>query len=107
MSHSSWFVYAGTNRIFKHYNFNTRDAATSSNAMSFSSYPGFLESLDDYYMMNNDIVLIQVRKRAASRGGMGARLRREKKPIVRVSLFARCDFPFHFPTPHLVHICIW
>ena len=59
MSHSSWFVYAGTNRIFKHYDFNTRDASTSSNAMSFSSYPGLLESVDDYYMMNNDIVLIQ------------------------------------------------
>jgi len=59
MSHSSWFVYGATNRIFKHYDFNTRDESTSANAMSFSSYPGFLESLDDYYMMNNDIVLIQ------------------------------------------------
>ena len=60
MSHNAWFTYTATNRIFKHYDFNTRDPATSANALSFSSYPGFLESLDDFYLMNNNMVLIQV-----------------------------------------------
>jgi len=59
MSHSSWFSYSATNRIFKHYDFNTNDSSTAANALSFSSYPGFLESLDDYYMMNNQMIMIQ------------------------------------------------
>lgn len=40
MSHSSWFVYQATMRIYKHYNFNVSDPATSSKRTSFSSYPG-------------------------------------------------------------------
>ncbi len=27
--------------------------------MSFSSYPGFLESLDDFYIMGNGLVMLQ------------------------------------------------
>ncbi|ELU08391.1 hypothetical protein CAPTEDRAFT_181876 [Capitella teleta] len=59
MSHSSWFVYAATNRIYKHYNFNVRDAATAAKALSFSSYPGFLESLDDFYLLSSQMVMLQ------------------------------------------------
>ena len=40
MSHSSWFVYQATMRIYKHYNFNVSDPATSAKRVSFSSYPG-------------------------------------------------------------------
>ena len=40
MSHSSWFVYQATMRIYKHYNFNVEDGATSAKKISFSSYPG-------------------------------------------------------------------
>ncbi len=59
MSHSSWFLYQGTNRIYKHYNFNVRDDATAAKKMSFSSYPGFLESLDDFYLLDSKMVLLQ------------------------------------------------
>ena len=59
MGHNTWLSYELTNRIFKHYDFNTRDPATSANAMSFSSYPGVIASLDDYYLMSNGIVLLQ------------------------------------------------
>ncbi|KAK3089734.1 hypothetical protein FSP39_006039 [Pinctada imbricata] len=40
MSHSSWFVYQATMRIYKHYNFNVQDKATAAKQISFSSYPG-------------------------------------------------------------------
>nr|XP_032822922.1 phospholipase B-like 1 [Petromyzon marinus] len=59
MSHSSWFTYAATMRIFKHWDLNILDASTASRQMSFSSYPGFLESLDDYYLLSSGLVLLQ------------------------------------------------
>jgi hypothetical protein len=59
LAHSTWFSYSATNRIYKHYDFNIKDSNTKANAISFSSYPGCLESLDDYYLMNNNLVLIQ------------------------------------------------
>ncbi len=40
ISHSSWYVYAGTLRIYKHYDFNLKDASTATGKLSFSSYPG-------------------------------------------------------------------
>lgn len=59
MSHSSWFEYQATMRIYKHYNFNVKDPATSAKKISFSSYPGFLESLDDFYLMSSNMVMLQ------------------------------------------------
>ncbi|KAH9489509.1 Phospholipase B-like 1 [Bulinus truncatus] len=59
MSHSSWFDYAATNRIFKHYNFNVADSSTSAKKVSFSSYPGYLESLDDFYLLGSGMVMLQ------------------------------------------------
>eukprot|EP01114_Cavostelium_apophysatum_P001150 TRINITY_DN10983_c0_g1_i1.p1 TRINITY_DN10983_c0_g1~~TRINITY_DN10983_c0_g1_i1.p1 ORF type:complete len:545 (+),score=120.02 TRINITY_DN10983_c0_g1_i1:36-1637(+) len=49
--HSAWFTYGAMNRIFKHYYLNLNAPFVASRMMSFSSYPGFLESLDDFYMM--------------------------------------------------------
>jgi len=56
-SHSSWFDYQATNRIFKYYDFNIEELA--SKQISFSSYPGFLESLDDFYLMSNGLIMLQ------------------------------------------------
>lgn len=47
--HSSWFIYQGTLRIFKHYKLAMKNAAVAGQSMSFSSYPGVLSSLDDFY----------------------------------------------------------
>jgi len=44
-AHSSWFTYGSTNRIYKHYNFQLYASFVAARQMSFSSYPGFLESL--------------------------------------------------------------
>lgn len=59
MAHSSWFSYTATLRIYKHYNFNLHDKATAAKSLSFSSYPGFLESLDDFYTLSSKMVLLQ------------------------------------------------
>eukprot|EP00933_Yihiella_yeosuensis_P021248 TRINITY_DN16861_c0_g1_i1.p1 TRINITY_DN16861_c0_g1~~TRINITY_DN16861_c0_g1_i1.p1 ORF type:complete len:581 (-),score=106.92 TRINITY_DN16861_c0_g1_i1:191-1861(-) len=58
MAHSSWFSYGDTDRIFKHYHFEFH-AATGANRISFSSYPGYLESLDDFYMMDSGLGMVQ------------------------------------------------
>ena len=59
VGHSSWFTYENMNRIFKHYIFNL-NMKTATKFMSFSSYPGYLESLDDYYLMDSGLVMLQV-----------------------------------------------
>ena len=58
MGHSSWFYYGATNRIYKKYRFNVNKEEFY---MSFSSYAGYLESLDDFYMMNTGLVMLQDR----------------------------------------------
>ncbi|KAJ8037244.1 Phospholipase B-like 1 [Holothuria leucospilota] len=57
MSHSSWFTYQSTLRIYKHYDINVSGLASTK--MSFSSYPGFLESLDDFYHMSSGLTMLQ------------------------------------------------
>ncbi|XP_050392205.1 phospholipase B-like 1 isoform X1 [Patella vulgata] len=59
MSHSTWFNYGGTSRIYKHWNFNVSNPNTAAKKLSFSSYPGFLESIDDFYMMSSQMVMLQ------------------------------------------------
>ncbi|XP_004693314.2 PREDICTED: phospholipase B-like 1 [Condylura cristata] len=58
-AHSSWYTYAAMLRIYKHWDFNIKDQDTSSCRLSFSSYPGFLESLDDFYILSSGLVLLQ------------------------------------------------
>uniref|UniRef100_A0A3Q1LRU0 Phospholipase B-like n=2 Tax=Bos TaxID=9903 RepID=A0A3Q1LRU0_BOVIN len=58
-AHSSWYTYAAMLRIYKHWDFNIVDKDTSSSRLSFSSYPGFLESLDDFYLLSSGLVLLQ------------------------------------------------
>jgi len=58
-AHSSWFTYSATNRIFKYYNFQLNAQQTACRKMAFSSYPGFLESLDDFYIMDSGLVMVQ------------------------------------------------
>ncbi|KAF3816308.1 hypothetical protein GH733_014481 [Mirounga leonina] len=54
-----WYTYAAMLRIYKHWDFNIKDKDTSSSRLSFSSYPGFLESLDDFYILSSGLVLLQ------------------------------------------------
>jgi hypothetical protein len=58
-AHSSWFIFGATNRIFKHYNFALSSQQIAAHKMSFSSYPGFLESLDDFYLLDSGLAMVQ------------------------------------------------
>jgi hypothetical protein len=57
MAHSSWFTYSSMLRIYKMYQFALPQAATQ--LMAFSSYPGMLSSLDDFYMMDSGLFMTQ------------------------------------------------
>lgn len=59
MAHSSWFTYSNTDRIFKHYHLKFKDASTAARRVSLSSYPGFLESLDDFYLLDSGLGWVQ------------------------------------------------
>ncbi|XP_071509243.1 phospholipase B-like 1 [Diadema antillarum] len=59
MSHSSWFTYSATLRIYKHYHFKLSFQHNAAEVTSFSSYPGFLESLDDFYIMSSGLSMLQ------------------------------------------------
>lgn len=59
-AHSAWFTYGAMLRIYKHYDFRVSNQGTASKATSFSSYPGFLSSLDDFYQMwDQSLVMVQ------------------------------------------------
>uniref|UniRef100_A0A0B8RQP5 Phospholipase B-like n=1 Tax=Philothamnus irregularis TaxID=1899461 RepID=A0A0B8RQP5_9SAUR len=57
--HSSWFTYAATLRIYKHWDFRITDPQTKTGRASFSSYPGFLVSLDDFYILGSGLIMLQ------------------------------------------------
>ena len=48
-------------RMMKHYHTPLHDASIKAHKVSFSSYPGMLESLDDFYMMSDtELFMTQV-----------------------------------------------
>ncbi|KAM9716279.1 phospholipase B-like 1 [Menidia menidia] len=57
--HSSWYTYAATMRIYKHWDFRVSDTHAATGRMSFSSYPGFLTSLDDFYLLGSGLLMTQ------------------------------------------------
>lgn len=62
MGHSSWFTYSAMLRIYKTYKFALHNPASKHDVISFSSYPGMLSSLDDFYMMSgpsSKLVMLQ------------------------------------------------
>jgi len=58
-SHTSWYTYTSTTRIFKHYKFNYNDESTRAKVISMSSYPASLSSFDDFHLMDNGMVSIE------------------------------------------------
>uniref|UniRef100_A0A3P9HBF5 Phospholipase B-like n=1 Tax=Oryzias latipes TaxID=8090 RepID=A0A3P9HBF5_ORYLA len=59
LGHSSWYTYAATMRIYKHWDFRVSDPNAATGKMSFSSYPGFLMSLDDFYLLGSGLLMTQ------------------------------------------------
>ncbi|KAK6311775.1 hypothetical protein J4Q44_G00174390 [Coregonus suidteri] len=58
-AHSSWYTYAATMRIYKHWDFYLSEPHTATGKLSFSSYPGFLVSLDDFYLLGSGLMMTQ------------------------------------------------
>ena len=63
-AHSSWFTYGSMLRSFKSYKFGLDDLGSATfrpgNEVAFSSYPGLLSSLDDFYLMGSSgLALVQ------------------------------------------------
>ncbi|XP_066530460.1 phospholipase B-like 1 [Hoplias malabaricus] len=58
-AHSTWYTYAATMRIFKHWDFKISEPHTATGKLSFSSYPGTLVSLDDFYLLGSGLMMIQ------------------------------------------------
>ena len=62
--HSTWAAYFMMLRIYKHYHFNNQWNSEEENSgiqnhVSFSSYPGALSSIDDYYLLNNGLNVME------------------------------------------------
>ncbi|CAF90435.1 unnamed protein product, partial [Tetraodon nigroviridis] len=58
-AHSSWYTYAATMRIYKHWDFSVAEPHAATGKLSFSSYPGFLVSLDDFYLLGSGLMMTQ------------------------------------------------
>ncbi len=56
--HSTWFTYKSLLRVFKHYTLHLADNAVASHSVSFSSYPGYLVSVDDYYALGDSNLIV-------------------------------------------------
>ncbi|KAM9780476.1 phospholipase B-like 1 [Neosynchiropus ocellatus] len=58
-AHSSWYTYAATMRVYKHWDFRVAEPHAATGKLSFSSYPGFLNSLDDFYLLGSGLMMTQ------------------------------------------------
>jgi hypothetical protein len=57
-AHSSFFTFGNMLRIYKHYDVPA-DGSGARRRLSFSSYPGYLESLDDFYVADSNLAMVQ------------------------------------------------
>jgi len=58
-AHSTWFDYASMNRIYKQYFLDYTDSNIAARKMSFSSYPGAIVSIDDFYIMDSGLTMLE------------------------------------------------
>jgi hypothetical protein len=61
VGHTTWDSYSEMHRIFKMYKFSFTmyDGVKKDSTISFSSYPGTLTSTDDFYLLNQKIVVLE------------------------------------------------
>jgi len=57
--HNTWWRYSSMTRIFKEYNFNFKDIIAKTNSVMFSSYPAAINSVDDFYVTNTDLAIME------------------------------------------------
>merc|ERR1719478_679683 len=59
VGHTTWDDYSDMTRIFKYYNFNLPGSSTMATNIGFSSYPGAISSMDDFYVMNSGMAVME------------------------------------------------
>ena len=57
--HNTWTNYAQMMRIFKEYRFTTKNHSEKSSVVAFPSYPGVLDSNDDFYYMDSKLYVME------------------------------------------------
>jgi hypothetical protein len=58
VAHDTWDTFASMLRIYKHYNFKF-NSESYDRQVSFSSSPGFLSSVDDFFVTHNQLAVIE------------------------------------------------
>lgn len=59
VSQSAWFTYGAMTRVMKHFTFNLKHSSVASKTVSFSSYPGFVFSFDDFYETSHGLTIFE------------------------------------------------
>lgn len=58
VGHTTWSDYSTMTRMFKYYHFSLPGSEATANVIGFSSYPGCISSTDDWYQMDNGLVVM-------------------------------------------------
>lgn len=58
-AHSSWYTYAATMRIYKHWDFRVAEPHTATGKLSFSSYPGTYVARNSSEVTRRNLKLLQ------------------------------------------------
>ena len=57
--HNTWTSFASMSRIFKEYRFKSNSNSEKSKTIAFSSYPGAINSIDDFYVTSQDLLVLE------------------------------------------------
>ena len=59
LGHNIWGSFGELTRIFKEYKFKSNTEFVKSNYIAFSSYPGTIASIDDFYILDSELYVIE------------------------------------------------
>jgi hypothetical protein len=57
--HNTWTSFASMTRIFKEYRFKSNDKSEKARTIAMSSYPGAVNSIDDFYVTSQDLFVTE------------------------------------------------
>ena len=57
--HNTWTSFASMTRIFKEYKFKTNNKSEKALTIAMSSYPGAINSIDDFYITSQDLFVTE------------------------------------------------
>lgn len=58
LGHSTWLLYSAMIRVYKNYQFNYNNPLVKCKQLIFSSYPGQVTSLDDFYELDTQLTVL-------------------------------------------------